>query len=116
MRLRRDLKSPLRKYLRHNLGTEIRIRKILWTGANTTKARQEGVEKLASQPRKSLTENPSNQHGLLGSTHSYVRSLALSFLQIANSYRKVFWLLDTNKMPIESTAHICHGSRNGQVT
>jgi pimeloyl-ACP methyl ester carboxylesterase len=40
-----------------------------WSGANTTKARQAGVDNLTAKLRKSFKENPSHEHIVIGHSH-----------------------------------------------
>jgi len=40
-----------------------------WSGRNTTKARQEGVEDLSAKLRKSFEDNPSHKHVVIGHSH-----------------------------------------------
>jgi hypothetical protein len=78
--------SALYATLRKELDTDD-FTSIPWTGANTTRARREGVTRLSSELRKSLSKKPSNQHLVIG--HSHGGTIALLAVASAEFVDKV---------------------------
>src|SRR5438309_11010688 len=63
------------------------IAPIRWSGANTTRARRDGVNRLSSELRKSLATNPSHQHIVIG--HSHGGTIALQAVSTAEFASRV---------------------------